>query len=109
MPPRKTAPAPTRKAPVAQTHANVVGRKVTRTLTIVTTVGAAEALTKRAEQDPSQAPHSFEVERLAGPADTNARWRFNIPGQMLVVAEVDLPIIEALIDAIKAEKEANQL
>lgn len=106
MPPRKRQPAPIAKAAVSTTVSQVT-RKVTRALSVTTTIDAAKALTQRAEQDLSQAPHAFEVERIAGPRDTGARWRFNIPGQLLVVAEDDLPIIEALIVALHKEQEVG--
>lgn len=108
MPPRKRQPAAATKAAVATTVAQTT-RKVTRTLDVITTLEAARALTTRAEQDLAQAPHTFQVERIAGPRDTGARWRFNIPGQLLVVAEDDLPIISALIETLRAERMAKQL
>lgn len=105
MPPRRrtTAAAPRPTTP----DVVVVNRKVTRTFDVITTFDAAVALTRRAEQDLAQAPSTFEVERIAGPRDTSARFRFNIPGPMLVVSESDLPIIEALITQLKEEREQS--
>lgn len=96
-------------APIV-TPGQAAGRKVTRTLTIDPGVEALTVAIARANRaDPpmtwDQVEPTFTVERIAGPRDTNARWRFNIPGQLLVVAEQDLPIIEALINAIKAERD----
>jgi hypothetical protein len=54
-----------------------------------------------------QVDPDFTAERIAGPRDIGARWRFNIPGPMLVVTETDLPIIRALILALDAEHEAE--
>ena len=104
-------------APATQhvgTAAQAAGRKVTRTITVDPGTDALKVAEARAQRaDPpmtwDQVEPTFTVERIAGPRDTNARWRFNIPGQMLVVAEADLPIISALIAALDAEKEANQL
>jgi 3-methyladenine DNA glycosylase Mpg len=109
MPPRKrTTPAvPAQRLP---SHATVSGRKVTRTLTVDATFAAMEALANRADPPLAldQVGYTFEAERIAGPNGTNARWRFSIPGQMLVVAENDLPIIGALIKALKDEWLAEQ-
>jgi methylphosphotriester-DNA--protein-cysteine methyltransferase len=102
MPPSKRPPPPA--APRGATL-NLV-RKVTRTLTVDTTTDAADALAKRADMEPAQVPHTFDVEHLAGPRGAGARWRFNIPGQMLVVNVDDLPIIKALIAALDAERVA---
>lgn len=106
MPPGKRIVA---KAPVYNPvpYNAATGRKVTRTLIVDTTPRAAEAMAKR--MDPplelTQVEPTFQVERIAGPRNTNPRWRFNIPGQMLVVAEADLPLIEALILAINTERQ----
>lgn len=107
MPPRKRTQPPARPAtaPVTVT----ASRKVTRTVTVITTPAVAEAIAARAGQNAAQVPHFYDVERLAGPDDVNARWRFNIPGQMLVVSDADLPIIKAFIDEVLAEKEMQQL
>jgi hypothetical protein len=99
-------PSPTRDAPAFITQNT--SRKVTYTRTVDTTGRAAEAMAKRGDMDLVQVPHTFEVERVAGPRDTNARFRFLVPGQMLVVAEDDLPIIEALIIAMNAERQATE-
>lgn len=115
MPPSKRAPA---KAPTRTTPAPVIaaqaGRKVTRTITVNTGTSAlavADAIARRTDPPMAweQVDPDFTAERVAGPRDTGARWRFNIPGQMLVVAETDLPIIGALIAALDAEQLANQL
>lgn len=106
MPPGRKPPAPVRTtapAPVVTT------RKVTRALDVTTSFEAAEALTGRADQELHQAPPTFQVERIAGPRDTSARWRFNIPGPMLVIAEDDLPLIRALIAELDNERAARQL
>jgi hypothetical protein len=90
------------------------GRKVTRTITVNTGTAAlevADAIARRTDPPMTweQVDPDFTAERIAGPRNTNARWRFNIPGQMLVVAEGDLPIIKALIQALEEEKVAKQL
>jgi hypothetical protein len=76
----------------------------------VTSLGAALAIADRIDPpaQPADVSRTFDVERIAGPRDTGARWRFLIPGQMLVVDEKDLPIIEALIIALNTERLANQ-
>jgi hypothetical protein len=102
MPPRTRRPAAVTKAAVATTVTQAT-RKVTRVLSIVTTLDAARL---DPPTQPAEVSRTFDVERIAGPRDTGARWRFNIPGQMLVVAEDDLPIIEALIVALRKEQEA---
>lgn len=116
MAPRKQTAAPAKKVTSASiTPAQAVGRKVTRTLRIETGTDAlsvADAIAKRVDPPMDWAQvnlDDFTAERIAGPRDANARWRFNIPGQLLVVAEADLPIIRALINALDAEKEAKQL
>ena len=110
MPPSKRLPPPT--APRGATSNTV--RKVTRTLTVSTGTDAlkvADAIAARTDPPMvwEQVNPDFEAERIAGPRDTSARWRFNIPGPMLVVAEADLPIIKALIEALDAERKAAQL
>ena len=108
MPPRTRRPAAVAKAAVATTVTQAT-RKVTRVLTVDATMGSTHAMVKRSDPPLAldQVPLTFEAERIAGPRDTNARWRFNIPGQMLVVAEDDLPIIEALIVALHKEQEVG--
>ena len=110
MPPRKRTgpPVAAPKTPMPSIAAQT-GRKVTRTITVDTTADAADAIAKRNTMDPAQVLLTFEVERIAGPRDTNARWRFNLAGPMLVVAEDDLAIIDILIQALKAERLAKQL
>jgi hypothetical protein len=107
MPPRTRRPAAAAKVTVATPDTKTL-RKVTRVLTVDATGYAMEAIAKRIDPPLAldQVQFTFEVERIAGPRDTNARWRFNVPGQMLVVAEDDLPIIEALIAALQKEREA---
>jgi len=110
MPPRTRRPAAVTKAAVATPDIRTL-RKVTRTLTVDATMAAAEAIVKRTDPPLAldQVQPTFEAERIAGPRDTGARWRFNIPGQMLVVAEDDLPIISALIETLRAERLAERL
>lgn len=103
MPPGKRPPPPP-AAPRGATLNTV--RKVTRTLTVDTTTDAAAAIAKRAGMDADQVPHTFDVEHIAGPGGAGARWRFGIPGQMLVVSVDDLPIIKNLILALDAERVA---
>jgi hypothetical protein len=96
------------------TGAVIASRKVTRTITVNTGTSAlevADAIARRTDPPMTweQVDPDFTAERVAGPRDTGARWRFNIPGQMLVVAEDDLPIISALIETLRAERLANQL
>jgi hypothetical protein len=103
MPPSRRPPP---ALPASQVGTLNLVRKVTRTLTVDTTTDAADAIAVRADMDRAQVPHTFDVEHIAGPRGAGARWRFNIPGQMLVVNIDDLPIIKALIAALDAERVA---
>ena len=109
MPARRRTPAKAvTNAAVAVTISQQL-RKVTRVIDVIPSNDGAAALTKRADQDPSQAPTSYTVERIAGTLGTNARWRFNIPGPMLVVAEDGLPILQDLIWALKEQRDATEI